>query len=61
MESEGISANSFLHVEGPQRIWLKKVKQYYYTLRVMDEQSVDKEGRLIMIVRISLLTLLLHI
>ena len=45
MESEGISANAFLHVEGPQRIWLKKVKQHYYTLRVMDEQSVDKDGR----------------
>lgn len=36
LESEGLSQDTFLHVEGPHRLWLKKTKQYYFTLRLSE-------------------------
>jgi hypothetical protein len=39
LESEGHSKDIFLHVEGPRRLWLKKAKQYYFTLRLSEAKE----------------------
>lgn len=36
LECEGLSDDVFLHVEGPHRLWLKKARQYYFTLRLSE-------------------------
>lgn len=39
LESEGLSQDTFLHVEGPHRLWLKKAKQHYFTLRLSEAKE----------------------
>lgn len=39
LENEGLSRDTFLHVEGPHRLWLKKTKQYYFTLRLSEARE----------------------
>ena len=44
---EGSSQDLLLHVEGPHRLWLKKMKQYYFTLRLSEGRSVlPQDGKL---------------
>ena len=45
-----LSRGVFLHVEGPHRLWLKKVPQFYFSLRLFGGDKlvteVDTEGRI---------------
>ncbi len=46
LKGRDLSRGVFLYVEGPRRIWLKKLPQHYFTLRAMagDEllQKIDR-------------------
>ena len=39
LEGEGLSEGTFLHVEGPHRLWLKKMRQYYFTIRLSEAKE----------------------
>lgn len=39
LERVGLSPSALLHVEGPHRIWLKRVPQFYFSLRVSGDSK----------------------
>lgn len=49
LKDNDLSRGMFLYVEGPHRIWLKKLAQFYFTLRISGAEELltelDTEGR----------------
>ena len=40
---QSLPHETFLHVEGPHRLWMKKYKQFYFTLRIAGaREMLDK-------------------